>query len=113
MACLNFDCECFYRVLNLLRYSNVFEIQLAGHEHELIEMNSNSDKLWQSYNELLEFKIVLQKIIECCDTRFLDEELTEIVEIVKRTLPPPPEDANGAEATKSNGDEGGEQMETS
>lgn len=37
------------------------EVQLAEHEHELIEMNSNSDKLRQSYNELLEFKIVLQK----------------------------------------------------
>ncbi|KAG4945315.1 hypothetical protein JHK87_041322 [Glycine soja] len=37
------------------------EIQLAEHEHELIEMNSNSDKLQQSYNELQEFKIVLQK----------------------------------------------------
>ncbi|KAK9998447.1 hypothetical protein SO802_018050 [Lithocarpus litseifolius] len=37
------------------------EIQLAEHEHELIEMNSNSEKLRQSYNELLEFKIVLQK----------------------------------------------------
>ncbi|CAL0321918.1 unnamed protein product [Lupinus luteus] len=37
------------------------EMQLAEHEHELIEMNSNSDKLRQSYNELLEFKIVLQK----------------------------------------------------
>ncbi|GLT81863.1 hypothetical protein SLE2022_002930 [Rubroshorea leprosula] len=37
------------------------EIQLAEHEHELIEMNSNSEKLCQTYNELLEFKIVLQK----------------------------------------------------
>ncbi|XP_062081977.1 V-type proton ATPase subunit a1 isoform X1 [Humulus lupulus] len=37
------------------------EVQLAEHEHELIEMNSNSDKLRQSYNELLEFKMVLQK----------------------------------------------------
>ncbi|KAL2328666.1 hypothetical protein Fmac_022093 [Flemingia macrophylla] len=37
------------------------EIQLAEYEHELIEMNSNSEKLRQSYNELLEFKIVLQK----------------------------------------------------
>ncbi|XP_028775821.1 V-type proton ATPase subunit a1 isoform X2 [Neltuma alba] len=37
------------------------EIQLAEHEHELNEMNSNSEKLQQSYNELLEFKIVLQK----------------------------------------------------
>ncbi|XLS89075.1 hypothetical protein HN51_065083 [Arachis hypogaea] len=52
-------------------------------------------------------------IIECYDTHFSDEELTEIVEIVKRTLPPPPEDANGSEATKSNGEKGGKQMETS
>ncbi|KAK3018811.1 hypothetical protein RJ639_003043 [Escallonia herrerae] len=37
------------------------ETQLAEHEHELIEMNSNSEKLRQTYNELLEFKMVLQK----------------------------------------------------
>ncbi|KAJ4725963.1 V-type proton ATPase subunit a [Melia azedarach] len=37
------------------------EIQLAEHEHELIEMNSNSEKLQQTYNELLEFRMVLQK----------------------------------------------------
>ncbi|KAL3850748.1 hypothetical protein ACJIZ3_012630 [Penstemon smallii] len=37
------------------------EMQLADHEHELIEMNANSDKLQQTYNELLEFKMVLQK----------------------------------------------------
>ncbi|KAF3683527.1 V-type proton ATPase subunit a1 [Capsicum chinense] len=37
------------------------EIHLAEHEHELIEMNANSEKLRQSYNELLEFKMVLEK----------------------------------------------------
>ncbi|XWS73752.1 hypothetical protein CRYUN_Cryun02cG0155500 [Craigia yunnanensis] len=37
------------------------EIQLAEHEHELIEMNSNSEKLRQTYNELLEFKMVFAK----------------------------------------------------
>ncbi|KAL7248263.1 hypothetical protein ACSBR2_003054 [Camellia fascicularis] len=31
------------------------------HEHELIEMNHNIEKLRQTYNELLEFKMVLQK----------------------------------------------------
>jgi hypothetical protein len=41
----------------------LYQVHLAEHEHELIEMNSNSDKLRQSYNELLEFKIVLQKVI--------------------------------------------------
>jgi hypothetical protein len=40
----------------------LYQVHLAEHEHELIEMNSNSDKLQQSYNELLEFKIVLQKV---------------------------------------------------
>ncbi|KAL0436859.1 UNVERIFIED_CONTAM: V-type proton ATPase subunit a1 [Sesamum radiatum] len=37
------------------------EIRLAEHERELIEMNGNSEKLQQTYNELLEFKMVLQK----------------------------------------------------
>ncbi|XP_019199208.1 PREDICTED: V-type proton ATPase subunit a1-like [Ipomoea nil] len=37
------------------------EVQLVEHEHELIEMNANSEKLHQSYNELLEFKMILQK----------------------------------------------------
>ncbi|KAH6810433.1 vacuolar proton ATPase A1 [Perilla frutescens var. frutescens] len=37
------------------------EARLAEHEHELIEMNHNSEKLQQTYNELLEFKMVLQK----------------------------------------------------
>ncbi|XP_043718165.1 V-type proton ATPase subunit a1-like isoform X2 [Telopea speciosissima] len=37
------------------------EIQLSEHESELIEMNTNGEKLRQAYNELLEFKMVLQK----------------------------------------------------
>ncbi|KAG6415088.1 hypothetical protein SASPL_122490 [Salvia splendens] len=37
------------------------EVGLAEHEHELIEMNHNSEKLQKTYNELLEFKMVLQK----------------------------------------------------
>ncbi|GER34838.1 v-type proton ATPase 116 kDa subunit a isoform [Striga asiatica] len=37
------------------------EVRFAEHEHELTEMNSNSEKLQQTYNELLEFKMVLQK----------------------------------------------------
>lgn len=37
------------------------EMKLAEHETELIEMNSNSEKLGQTYNELQEFKLVLQK----------------------------------------------------
>ncbi|KAL9171130.1 hypothetical protein ABFS82_04G189700 [Erythranthe guttata] len=37
------------------------EIQLAEHEHGLIEMNANSEHLQQAYNELLEFKMVLHK----------------------------------------------------
>ncbi|CAA6656874.1 unnamed protein product [Spirodela intermedia] len=37
------------------------EVQLADHESELLEMNANSEKLRQSYNELFEFKLVLLK----------------------------------------------------
>ncbi|GMP89099.1 hypothetical protein CsSME_00040813 [Camellia sinensis var. sinensis] len=37
------------------------ELQLAERELELIEMNNNSEKLQQTHNELLEFKMVLQK----------------------------------------------------
>ncbi|KAL3514704.1 hypothetical protein ACH5RR_027421 [Cinchona calisaya] len=40
------------------------EVKLGELEEELIEMNANSDKLQQSYNELLEYKIVLQKVGE-------------------------------------------------
>ncbi|PKA60270.1 Vacuolar proton ATPase a1 [Apostasia shenzhenica] len=37
------------------------EVQLGEHESELLEMNTNSEKLQQTYNELLEFKLVLLK----------------------------------------------------
>ncbi|KAJ8620892.1 hypothetical protein MRB53_029421 [Persea americana] len=37
------------------------EMQLAEHETELLEMNANSEKLRLTYNELLEFKLVLLK----------------------------------------------------
>lgn len=37
------------------------EVLLGEHEAELLEMNANSEKLQQTYNELLEFKLVLQK----------------------------------------------------
>lgn len=37
------------------------EIQLLEHENELSEMNSNGEKLFQTFSELLEFKMVLQK----------------------------------------------------
>ncbi|XP_039144853.1 V-type proton ATPase subunit a1 [Dioscorea cayenensis subsp. rotundata] len=37
------------------------EVRLGEHESELIEMNTNSEKLRHSYNELFEFKLVLLK----------------------------------------------------
>ncbi|KMZ64706.1 hypothetical protein ZOSMA_351G00230 [Zostera marina] len=37
------------------------ELQLGGHETELLEMNTNNEKLGQTYNELFEFKLVLLK----------------------------------------------------
>ncbi|BFG41439.1 hypothetical protein CerSpe_277130 [Prunus speciosa] len=37
------------------------EVKLGEFEAELIEMNSNSEKLQRSYNELIEYKLVLEK----------------------------------------------------
>ncbi|XP_071733210.1 V-type proton ATPase subunit a3-like [Rutidosis leptorrhynchoides] len=37
------------------------EVKLGEHESELIEMNANTEKLQRAYNELLEYKLVLQK----------------------------------------------------
>uniref|UniRef100_A0A0D9YGX2 V-type proton ATPase subunit a n=2 Tax=Oryza glumipatula TaxID=40148 RepID=A0A0D9YGX2_9ORYZ len=37
------------------------EAKLREHENDLLEMNTNSEKLLQTYNELLEFKMVLSK----------------------------------------------------
>ncbi|ONK77025.1 uncharacterized protein A4U43_C02F2330 [Asparagus officinalis] len=50
------------------------EVQLGEHEAELLEMNSNSEKLRQTYNELLEFKLVLLKA-----GRFLDSAQNHVV----------------------------------
>lgn len=38
------------------------EVQFAEYEAELQEINENSEKLQRTYNELLEFKLVLQKV---------------------------------------------------
>ncbi|MCE5167615.1 V-type proton ATPase subunit a3, partial [Datura stramonium] len=37
------------------------EVKLGDLESELIEMNANGDELQRSYNELVEYKLVLQK----------------------------------------------------
>jgi V-type H+-transporting ATPase subunit a len=39
------------------------EAKLREHENDLLEMNTNSEKLLQTYNELLEFKMVLSKVV--------------------------------------------------
>jgi len=40
----------------------VLHVKLAQLEAELTEMNSSDDKLYRAYNELMEYKIVLQKV---------------------------------------------------
>lgn len=37
-------------------------MKLGELEAELIEINSNNEKLERSYNELVEYKLVLQKV---------------------------------------------------
>lgn len=38
------------------------QVKLGELEAELVEMNGNSEKLERSYNELLEYKLVMQKV---------------------------------------------------
>lgn len=40
----------------------VCQVKLGELEAELIEINANSEKLQRSYNELVEYKLVLQKV---------------------------------------------------
>lgn len=38
------------------------QIKLGELEAELVEINANSEKLQRSYNELVEYKLVLHKV---------------------------------------------------
>ncbi|CAI8592504.1 unnamed protein product [Vicia faba] len=86
------------------------EAHLAEHEHELIEMNSNSDKLRQSYNELLEFKIVLQKAcsflisshgraisdeVELQDNIYSNDDYVESSSLLDQEMRPEPSNTSG------------------
>lgn len=51
----------------LLLYFNFFylgmcQVKLAELEAELVEINANGEKLQRAYNELVEYKLVLQKV---------------------------------------------------
>ncbi|KAM1803654.1 hypothetical protein ACFX16_029802 [Malus domestica] len=86
------------------------EIQLAEHEHELIELNSNSDRIQHSYNELLEYKMVLQKASgflvssnshAASEERELDENIYsndhygDEVSLLEQDIRPGPSDQSG------------------
>ncbi|XP_021809192.1 V-type proton ATPase subunit a1 [Prunus avium] len=86
------------------------EIQLAEHEHELIEMNSNSDRLQHSYNELLEFKMVLQKASgflvssnshavpeerELDENVYSNDDYSDSVSLLEQDIRPGPSDQSG------------------
>ncbi|KAH7560970.1 hypothetical protein JRO89_XS10G0152400 [Xanthoceras sorbifolium] len=86
------------------------EMQLAEHEHELIEMNSNSGKLQQTYNELLEFKMVLQKAggflvssnghamaeeTELNENVFSNEDYVETSSLLEQEIRPGPSNQSG------------------
>lgn len=40
-----------------------FQVKLGELEAELVEINANNDKLQRSYNELVEYKLVLEKVL--------------------------------------------------
>lgn len=55
----------------LLLYFNFFylgmcQVKLAELEAELVEINANGEKLQRAYNELVEYKLVLQKVQFIC-----------------------------------------------
>lgn len=45
---------------------NLMQIKLGELEAELVEVNANNEKLQRTYNELLEYKLVLQKVRAWC-----------------------------------------------
>ncbi|GAA0163650.1 ATP synthase [Lithospermum erythrorhizon] len=86
------------------------EVQLAEHEHELIEMNANSEKLQNTHNELLEFKMVLQKAgdflvsshtpangqeIELAETVYSIENNADTVSLLEQEMQPGPSNQSG------------------
>ncbi|PIN10703.1 Vacuolar H+-ATPase V0 sector, subunit a [Handroanthus impetiginosus] len=62
------------------------EIQLAEHEHELIEMNANSEKLQQTYNELLEYKMVLQKETELDENMYANHDYADTASLLEQEM---------------------------
>ena len=46
-----------------LEYHLIFQVKLGDLEAELVEINANGEKLQRSYNELAEYKLVLQKVL--------------------------------------------------
>lgn len=51
----------FY-VDQLLFFGVCFQVKLGELEADLLEMNTNNEQLQRTYSELLEYKLVLQKV---------------------------------------------------
>ncbi|GLT37296.1 hypothetical protein SLA2020_116250 [Shorea laevis] len=86
------------------------ELQLVEHEHELTEINSNSEKLRRTYNELLEFKMVLQKAagflvssnghavageVELSENIYSNDDYGETASLLEQEMRPRPSDQSG------------------
>lgn len=54
-TCFSFSMPCF-------RFLSPYQVKLGELEAELVEINANNDKLQRSYNELIEYKLVLDKV---------------------------------------------------
>lgn len=67
-VCSNYSYQSFYLFfvvfMSALYYLffHVTQIKLGELEPELVEVNANSEKLQRTYNELLEYKLVLRKV---------------------------------------------------
>ena len=61
-VCWNFGFQSFGCYMEKQLYMWYCQVKLGELEAELMEMNANHEKLQQSYNELIEYKLVVQKV---------------------------------------------------
>ena len=60
LGCFSFSM--FWVTFFFLIFFLAFQVKLGELEAELVEINANNDKLQRSYNELMEYKLVLEKV---------------------------------------------------
>ena len=65
----------FFMVVHVLTVLSfiALQVKVGELETELVELNANNAKLQCSYNELVEYKLILQKVTLCCNVVLMDD----------------------------------------